>query len=131
MWRIYAIVVIVVIVLGGLGAAYFNWSQNRMAKLNQDIAEQTIRVEEQNGIIMGLGDRINSVQGAYSDYNRNVNVIRTESSQLSQQITNPEINNNASTQPRETEVIINGFTQNMFQQFEQISRDENIQGPVQ
>lgn len=129
MWRIYAIITLVVLSLGGAGLVYFKWSQGEMAKLNQNIAERDIAIAEQNDTIGTLNDRIDSVQGAYTDYNTNVNRHRESSAELAQEITNPNINNNASSQPRETEAIINTFTDNLFNQFEMISRGHTTPVP--
>lgn len=93
-----------------------------MAELNQNIAERDQTILDQNSAIDTLNNRVVSVQDAYMGYNQNVNRYRAESAQMAQEITNPEINNNASTQPRETEVLINNFTENLFNQFELISR---------
>lgn len=130
MWRIYAIIGLVVLTLMGVGYGYFQWSQDKMAKLNQNIAEQGIAIAEQNDTIDSLNGRIDSVQDAYSNYNTNVNRHRESSAELAQEITDPGINNNASSQPRETEVIINTFTDNLFNQFELISRGHTTPVPT-
>lgn len=129
MWRVYAIITLIVLTLGGAGYVYFDWSQKKMAELNQNIAEKDIAIAEQDQAIGSLNGRIGSVQGAYSDYNSNVNRHRTESAEMAEEITNPEINGNASTQPRETEAVINNFTANLFNQFEMISRGHTQQVP--
>lgn len=122
MWRIYAIIALVVLTLGAVGFGYFQWSQEKMAKLNQDIAERELAIAEQNDTINTLNGRIDSVQDAYANYNVNVNRHRESSNRLAQEITSPALNENASTQPRETEALINQFTENLFNQFELISR---------
>lgn len=130
MWRIQAAVVLVIVVLLGTGFAYFDWSQKKMATLNQNIAEKDITIAQQEEAMNSLSGRIESVQGAHNNYGRNVNAIRNDTDKLSQEITRPDIHQGASQNPRETEATINTFMKTLFDQFNAISRDQNTTGPA-
>lgn len=126
MGKIMAIMGLIMVLMAGAGGLYFKYSQDQLAKLNQAVAKQEVTIEAQKKGIDDLTGRINQVQDAQTAYNRAVNRNRAEAEQKKDQISKITQPSQVSKQPRETEVMINDFTNSMFRDYEAISKNENL-----
>jgi hypothetical protein len=112
------------------GGFYFKWSQGEIAKLNRTTAEQGVTIAAQQQSMTDLTDRINTVQQLQQNYNNNVNRIRGETDTMRGQVSGFSDPGKASSQPRETEAVINQFTNGMFREYETISKGDNLPKPA-
>ena len=130
MWRVVAIMGVVMVLALTAGGFYFKWSQGELAKLNQSIAEQGVTIAAQQQSMDDLTGRINTIQQLQQNYNTNVNRIRGESDTKRNEVASFTDPSKVSSQPRETEVVINQFTNGMFREYEVISKGDNLPKPV-
>lgn len=124
MWRVVAIMGVIMALMITTGGFYFKWSQSKMDKLNQKMAEQEITIQSQQVAMEELTARIQTVQKLQKNYNNNVNQIRSDTDKMQGEVSH--ITDNANSQPRDTEKVINTFTNQMFREYETISRGDNL-----
>lgn len=102
--------------------AYFTWSQNQIAELNQQLSAQAIQIETQHATIDALKTRMKVVEDANRKFDESVKIIRTQTMELNKLYNQKFLTIQASKKPLEVETRINDATKKLFDELSIISK---------
>lgn len=116
------------LVLAGLAYWYWNYSQDRIEALNQDISTVKAnnealseKIEQQNKTIDNIVEQTEKNNEAMENLNNNLSNIRQSTSELAEMLREHDLNKLAQKKPKMIERRMNDATKNLFDELESIT----------
>jgi type IV secretory pathway TrbF-like protein len=125
MWRIMLVMGLVMAVMGIGGGFYFKWSQDKFADMNVAMGQMEADIAGKQAQIDLMAGRMDTIDSLNANYIMQMNIVRTETERLKNEISRSERHTQIATDPRAAEATLNARINARFDDLEAISRGEN------
>jgi len=126
-WKITAIFGVILLVMAGLGAWYFNYSQNKIADLNTRMGSYETAIQTQQGTINVMKKSIEDSNAAQAQLSQQFsNVQANTTAALQKVLSKHNISADAAAHPKLIETDINNGTKKAASDFENITDPSNF-----
>jgi hypothetical protein len=125
MWRIMLVMGLVMTVMGVGSGLYFKWSQDKFADMNVAMGQMEADIAGKQAQIDLMAGRMDTIDSLNANYIQQMNIVRSETERLKNEISRSERQTQISADPRAAEVTLNARINARFDEFEVISRGEN------
>ena len=109
--------------LGGV-AIYFAWSQNDIKELQKQLAQSQMELAQQRAVITDMQAQAARNAQLTEEFNRNVGVIRDQSSELVRKLNSIELDKKTAANPSGVQKKINEETAKFFKSIETLTRQD-------
>lgn len=108
----------------GSVALYFAWSQNDIKNLQKQLAQSQMELAQQRAVITDMQAQAKRNAQLAEEYNRNVAVIRDQSSELVKKLNSIDIAKKASENPSVVQKKVNEETKKFFDSIDTLTRQD-------
>jgi type II secretory pathway pseudopilin PulG len=117
------IVALAGLLLGGV-AIYFVWSQDNIADLQKEVAQSRMELAQQRAVITDMQAQAARNAKLAEEFNKNVAVIRDQSSQLVKKLNSIDLSKKAASDPSAVQKKVNEETKKFFDSIDTLTRQD-------
>ena len=125
MWRIMIVMGLVMAMMTAAGGMYFKWSMDKFADMNTEMGVMQAEVAGAKATIELMDGRLVAIDGLNADYNEHVNIIRSETDALKNEVTGNDRAAQIAIDPRAAESSLNARINARFRELETITGGSN------